>query len=144
MIGYVFCLVGLVIILVGMLVLNQHLTNKFRGIFLDDERTPSDVSWIRYDPDIQWTIVRNFAEFKDEIKSHGIPKYMSFDHDLADFDESGREYTGLTCAKYLVDVVQTDDVELPEHIYYHTKNPIGLANIKGYIENYIDYKNRII
>lgn len=142
MIGYVLSMVGLIVILIGMYMINQHLSNKFRGIFIDDERNPSDVSWLHYDPDIQWTIVRTYSEFKEEIRNNGIPKYISFDHDLADYDEDGREYTGLTCAKYLIDIVIHDGVELPEHFYYHTQNPIGKENIKGYIENYIEFKNK--
>ncbi|QAY01155.1 hypothetical protein ZPAH1_orf00138 [Aeromonas phage ZPAH1] len=142
MTGYVLSMIGLIIILIGMYRVNQHLSKKFRGIFIDDERTPSDVFWMNYDHDIQWVIVRNYAEFKEEIRNNGIPKYISFDHDLADFDEDGVEYNGLSCAKYLIDIAQYDNLELPEHIYYHTQNPIGRENIKGYIESFIAFRNR--
>ncbi|ASU00453.1 hypothetical protein [Aeromonas phage AS-zj] len=136
MTGYVLSMIGLLVILIGLVHWNNAMGKKFRGIFIDDIRNPSDVGWVHYDPDIQWTIVRTYSDFKDEIRTNGIPKYISFDHDLADYDEDGIEYTGLSCAKYLVDIAQYDNKELPEYIYYHTQNPIGKDNIKGYIESY--------
>ena len=52
-------------------------------LFLDDERVPSDVNWIRL-PSAAWQVVRNFDEFCAAINKHGVPKFVTFDHDLAE------------------------------------------------------------
>ena len=46
------------------------------------------------------------------------------------------EKTGYDCAKFLVDESLRLDVKLPE-VYVHSANPIGSANIMGYINNYL-------
>jgi hypothetical protein len=45
------------------------------------------------------------------------------------------EKTGLDCAKFLVAESMTKSIPLPQ-IYVHSANPIGSANIMGYINNY--------
>lgn len=57
-------------------------------IFLDDERTPRDVTWIGLDDPKAYTIARNFKEFRDLVLKAlegGYVPEVSFDHDLADF-----------------------------------------------------------
>jgi hypothetical protein len=76
---------------------------------------------------------------------------MSLDHDLGDtamneyynnvhpnytLDYNNiTEKTGLDCAKFLVAESMTSGIPLPA-IYVHSANPIGSANIMGYINNY--------
>jgi hypothetical protein len=76
---------------------------------------------------------------------------MSLDHDLGDtamseyynnvhpnytLDYSNiKEKTGMDCAKFLVAESMTKGIPLPA-IYVHSANPIGSANIMGYINNY--------
>ena len=50
-------------------------------LFLDDERFPQDVTWVKL-PQHNWTIVRNYNDFVRTIESKGIPKEIAFDHDL--------------------------------------------------------------
>lgn len=52
-------------------------------LFLDDERMPSQVTWVKI-PYVVWEVVRNYDEFVETITSHGVPKFVTFDHDLAD------------------------------------------------------------
>lgn len=88
-----------------------------------------------------WMIVRNFREFTGIIELNGIPKVISFDHDLGkkhylnqgreiyyeDFDEP----TGWHCAKWLIDYCLDKKLPLPEQIYIHSMNTVGATNIKS-------------
>lgn len=126
--------------------------NKIR-LYLDDVRTPKDPNneWVDGIP--QWEVVRSYDEFVSHIKLHGLDAYevISLDHDLGDsamdeyynnvrdnykIDYSNiTEKTGLDCAKWLVAESMTKSIPLPQ-IYVHSANPIGSANIMGYINNY--------
>jgi len=127
--------------------------NKIR-LYLDDVRTPKDPNneWVDGIP--QWEVVRSYDEFVAHIKLHGLDAYevISLDHDLGDsamdeyynnvrdnykIDYSNiTEKTGLDCAKWLVAESMTKSIPLPQ-IYTHSANPIGSANIMGYINNYL-------
>ncbi len=50
-------------------------------IFLDDIRYPEDVTWVQI-PKYEWTIARDFFQFRDIIKIKGIPSFICYDHDL--------------------------------------------------------------
>ena len=83
----------------------------------------------------------------------GLENYevISLDHDLGDtamqeyynnvrdnytIDYSNiKEKTGLDCVKWLVAESMTKKIPLPQ-IYVHSANPIGSANMMGYINNY--------
>ena len=113
-------------------------------LYLDDVRTPKDADW---------EVVRSYDEFTAHIRLHGLENYdlMSLDHDLGDtamteyynnvhpnytLDYNNiTEKTGLDCAKFLVAESMTKGIPLPA-IYVHSANPIGSANIMGYINNY--------
>jgi hypothetical protein len=114
-------------------------------LYLDDVRIP-----IAED----WQLVRSYDEFIAHIRMHGLENYevISLDHDLGDtaMDEyfnnvhpnytldynNIKEKTGLDCAKWLVSESMTNSIPLPQ-IYVHSANPIGSANIMGYINNYL-------
>jgi hypothetical protein len=114
------------------------------SLYLDDVRTPSDDSWL---------VVRNYDEFVAHIRMNGLENYevISLDHDLGDtamneyynnvhpnytLDYNNiKEKTGLDCAKWLVAESMNKNIPLPQ-IYTHSANPIGSANIMGYINNY--------
>src|SRR6266478_2767144 len=57
------------------------------NLLLDDERCPQDITWLELPavelPAVEWTIVRTFNEFTQYIKKYGLPKIISFDHDLS-------------------------------------------------------------
>ena len=113
-------------------------------LYLDDVRTPKDADW---------QVVRSYDEFVAHIRLHGLENYelMSLDHDLGDtamseyynnvhpnytLDYSNiKEKTGMDCAKFLVAESMTKGIPLPA-IYIHSANPIGSANMMGYINNY--------
>jgi hypothetical protein len=113
-------------------------------LFLDDIRDPVSVTWVRL-PNVDqsdWKIVRDYQEFASCIMAHGIPKFIAFDHDLADehyfstgyCGSSYVEKTGYDCAKYLADYCQTNMLSIPEYVV-HSMNPAGKENIIKYLEN---------
>ena len=56
-------------------------------LFLDDERVPMQAYYLTNDKIYMaytWDIVRNYDQFTTYIETHGLPKLISFDHDLAD------------------------------------------------------------
>lgn len=111
-------------------------------LFLDDERKPSNVTWIPM-PNVLWTIVRNYDQFVSMIEERGIPEFISFDHDLADEhyvaylegrSDYGPEKTGYDCAKWLVDHCLEKEAPIPNY-QVHSLNHIGRENINSYLEN---------
>ena len=117
-------------------------------IYLDDIRTPVDKDWI---------VSRDYNQFVAAIQFYGLENIetISLDHDLGDsamveyysnvqpnysLDYGNiTEKTGLDCCKFLVVESLTTGIPLPQ-IYVHSANPIGAANMMGYINNY--HKNR--
>jgi hypothetical protein len=106
-----------------------------------------------------WVICRNYDEFVNTIKLKGLPKLVSFDHDLSAehyrpsmydqdkhynryyYDGTFKEKTGYDCAKWLVDYCIEKKLELPRY-FVHSMNPIGSDNIIHYLENFKEkYKN---
>src|SRR5690606_9779053 len=93
----------------------------------------------------KWEIVRNYDEFVDWIRENGIPKMISFDHDLADehyhpaMNVSDEDYnvlydefverTGYDCAKWLIQYCQDNYLDLPEKVICHSMNSVGRNNI---------------
>jgi len=118
--------------------------NKMR-LYLDDIRTPVNDEWI---------VVRNYEDFTLEIKKFGLERFelISLDHDLGDtamieyynnvktnYDlnyDNILEKTGYDAAKFLVAESMNKKIPLPQ-IYIHSANPIGSANMMGYINNYL-------
>ena len=120
------------------------INNKIQ-LYLDDIRTPNSDEWV---------VVRNYDELVSHIRLNGLDKYevISLDHDLGDtaqkeyFNNVSPNYqldynnilekTGLDCAKWLVAESMNSKIPLPQ-IYTHSANPIGSANIMGYVNNYL-------
>ena len=118
--------------------------NKIQ-LYLDDIRTPNNDEWL---------VVRSYDELVSHIRLNGLDKYevISLDHDLGDtaqkeyFNNVSPNYqldynnilekTGLDCAKWLVAESMNSKIPLPQ-IYTHSANPIGAANIMGYVNNYL-------
>jgi hypothetical protein len=118
-------------------------TNKLY-LYLDDVRTPKADNW---------EVVRNYDEFVAHIKLKGLGAYevISLDHDLGegamveyytnvkpnyelDYNRI-QEKTGMDCARFLVAESMNQKIPLPV-VYVHSANPIGAANMMGYINNY--------
>jgi len=118
--------------------------NKKIKIYLDDIRTPIDNDWV---------VVRNYKEFIDKVNEIGFDNidFCSIDHDLSDdamieyynnvktnyklLYENIVEKTGYDVAKWIVEQWMNGEKVFP--VYCHSANPIGSANILGYINNYL-------
>jgi hypothetical protein len=116
-------------------------------LYLDDVRSPEADNW---------EVVRNYDEFVAHIKMNGLENYevISLDHDLGEgalieyYTHTKQNYeldynriiekTGMDCARFLVAESMNTKIPLPT-IYVHSANPIGSANMIGYINNY--FKN---
>ena len=127
-------------------------------IYLDDVRTPVNVDWV---------VVRSYDEFVEKVTELGLEniEVISLDHDLGDtamneyfnnvspnytLDYSNiKEKTGMDCAKWIVNYYYDNYVDLISRnnkkiigitfpkVYTHSANPIGSANIMGYINNFL-------
>jgi hypothetical protein len=118
-----------------------------KRLYLDDVRTPVAEDWL---------IARNYDEFVAQIKINGLGNFevISLDHDLGESAmveyytnvknnyelnyDNILEKTGMDCCKFLVAESMNKNIPLPQ-IYVHSANPIGSANMMGYINNY--FKN---
>ncbi len=126
-------------------------SKKGYNLFLDDVRKPSDVTWVNL-PMKTYTVVRSYKEFRDLIWNQGIPKFVTYDHDLSsehyenyhkvnqqggleiDYDKFD-DKTGYDCAKFLVNECNKLGVKHPPY-EVHSMNPVGKQNIISYVESY--------
>lgn len=113
-------------------------------LFLDDIRSPYDVFRNTIDPDYEhnydWKIVKNYEEFVGVILESGLPKLISFDHDLSqnhylpenqsniDYDKL-TDKTGYDAAMWLIGYCKTNNIGLPK-FKVHSANPEGKKNIE--------------
>jgi len=121
----------------------------YYNLFLDDQRSPKNVTWVNLPP-VQWVVVRNYTEFVKTITENGLPERISFDHDLAEqhyslvgrtieeyrqLESTFTEKTGYDCAKWLVRYCALNKLPIP-HYTVHSMNPIGKNNIISLLESY--------
>ena len=117
-------------------------------IYLDDIRTPLETDWI---------ICRNYEEFVQKVSDTGLEniELISLDHDLGQtaireyFKNTSKNYiidydnihekTGYDCTKWIVNKSIEEEIDLPT-ITVHSANPVGSANMMGYINNYLKNK----
>ena len=117
------------------------------NLFLDDERNLEDITWAPWQVrekylNEDWVVVRSYGDAMIEVLNRGYPKFISFDHDLAD----EAKYTGHDLAKQLVenDIISGDLESRKRYkfaenfdFYVHSQNPIGKQNIEGFLNNYL-------
>lgn len=119
-------------------------------LFLDDIRFPTDCLGYMHqrigklNPIYleEWVVVRNYEEFVETIRTQGIPRFVSFDHDLApdhyrvpfeawELDpslENLPEKTGNDCAKWLIEYCKEQKHSIPS-CFIHSMNPVGSSRI---------------
>ena len=112
-------------------------------LFLDDIRDPADVTWMNIGTGKEyhnsrgapWNIVRSYDEAVTWVFRNGFPNVISFDHDL------GLEKSGHDFAKWLVEYDMETNA-MPDNFTFtvHSKNPVGVENIHGLLDNYIRVK----
>lgn len=125
-------------------------------LFIDDERVPSDVTWVNIARTTEWAIVRSCDAAVDWVLENGFPDVISFDHDLGyeafDTNENGiiivtdatETKSGYDFAKWLVEYDMETGL-MPDDFSFtvHSMNPIGAKNIQSYLDNYINQIKRI-
>jgi len=117
-------------------------------IYLDDERTPNDKTWI---------VVRNYGQFIKMVSDIGLENIstISFDHDLGDTAieefynnvmnrgildyDNIQEKTGYDAAKWLVGHYMDNFTSPFPQVYVHSANPIGASNIIGYVNGFLKH-----
>ena len=94
-------------------------------MFLDDERFPPNhgTEW-----EIDWVIVRSSNDAIQYVQSHGLPAFISFDHDLGG-DDTSRKFI-----IWMVDWMLDNQISFKDRdfdFYVHSQNPIGAEWIRG-------------
>lgn len=81
-------------------------------------------------------MVRSFEEAVQFVRENGVPKFISFDHDL------GEGKSGYDFAKWLVQGDLHGSLEIPKDFSYevHSQNPVGAKNIDSLLSNYLRFK----
>jgi hypothetical protein len=121
-------------------------------LWLDDYRDPSKDDWMNFSPigrecKVVW--VKSYLEFVNYIVFNGLPDAICFDHDLGDnlilrssIDyedwwnlEEGREYSGMDCAKFLVNYCLDFSKPLPLYAI-QSANPVGKENIDSLLKSF--------
>ena len=106
------------------------------NLFLDDIRNP------KIDPPDggRWVIARSYADAIHFITYMGMPKYVSFDHDLGDSGED----TGYDLAKWFVKEDLDGLRKLPKDFSFnvHSANPVGAKNIQTILDNYLKFREK--
>ncbi len=93
-------------------------------LYIDDLRTPKTNDWI---------IKRSSQAAIEYMAFKGCPSYISFDHDL------GGDDTAMKVVKWMVetDLDNPGFIPLVFKFNVHSANPVGAANIKGYLNAYL-------
>lgn len=107
-------------------------------LFLDDIRTVDMI----YDSSIvhEFDLVRSYREFIEYINLKGLPDFISFDNDLGLEANGELAPDGYAAAKWLVYESGLDLKKLKFSV--HSANPVAAEQIKGLLNNYIDFLNK--
>ena len=104
-------------------------------LFLDDIRGVRDVYPQEQEHD--FIIVRSYAGFVSEIKSKGLPAFISFDNDLGADEQGNILPDGYACAKWLVYESGCNLTKLKFNV--HSANPVAKKQIEGLLNNYLNF-----
>ena len=106
-------------------------------LYLDDIRNPHQSGY----KDDEWIACRNDKTFKDMFMSFdSIVICISFDNDIASYDENGDEVTGYDCVKWLCDYVLDNNLDISKlTLNFHTENMVGKENMEVYWNNFKNY-----
>ena len=104
-------------------------TRPFKKLFIDDERMPPG-------NEEEWWICRSSCEAMQQVLQHGVPEFISFDHDL------GGDDTAMEFVKWLIE----QDLDRPGFIPttfsfdIHSQNPIGASNLRHILSSYLKHR----
>lgn len=106
-----------------------------KKLFLDDLRTVKMVY-----PSAQvneFDVVRTYHAFVAHIQEHGLPPFISFDNDLGLAENGDLAPDGYAAAKWLVYESGLDLSNLQFSV--HSANPVAAEQIRGLLNNYIQF-----
>ena len=108
-------------------------------LYLDDIRNPHQSGY----QDNEWIVCRNDKTFKDMFMSFdSVVTHISFDNDIASYDDNGNEVSGYDCLKWLCDYVLDNNLDISNlRLKFHTANPVGKENMMYYWNNFRDCLN---
>lgn len=106
-----------------------------KKLFLDDIRTVDMV--YDYSMVTEFDLVRTYADFVKYIETNGLPDLISFDNDLGLDLEGNVAPDGYAAAKWLVYESGLDLTNLKFNV--HSANPVAAEQIKGLLNNYINF-----
>ncbi|WP_219929430.1 cyclic-phosphate processing receiver domain-containing protein [Sphingobacterium athyrii] len=114
-----------------------------KGVFLDDIRIPSDLTYYISKEEIDqylltdWTVIRSYQDFVTYISENGIPSIISFDHDLGINLDNTEAESGYDAVKYIVNLIIEQEHRVLPQVLCHSQNPVGKTNILSYWNNFI-------
>lgn len=101
---------------------------KVYKIFLDDIRVPTDI--YPKDKNEDWVVVRNLTDFKNTINKLGAPSFISFDNDLGESREEGKDAAKWIVFEKELDITNTDYI-------VHSANSSGVREyVIGTLNNW--------
>lgn len=100
------------------------------NLFIDDERFPP----VQLRDRRMWVTVRSSEEAMQFVRDHGIPNFISFDHDL------GGDDTAMKFLHAFIEYCMDNNTQFPREYYVHSQNPIGRDNIKSLMDSFIRTK----
>ncbi len=108
-------------------------------LFLDDEREPS--FGLKVSGNV--VVARTSAHALHLVRMNGMPYVMQLDHDLGmtggGMTRSDVPDTTMTFLRGLAEMFMFGEISFPDDFSYdvHSQNPIGVENIRSYIDNLI-------
>lgn len=99
-------------------------------LYIDDIRSPKTSG--------NWIILRTSDEAIEYVKKHGLPNFVSLDHDL------GGDDTVMIFLKWLIEYDLDNDGKIipPEFTWnIHSANNVGTNNMNSLLTSYLKQKN---
>lgn len=108
---------------------------KTYKMFIDDERSPAYIGANEDD----FVVVRTSKEANEYIAKHGMPSFISFDHDL------GGDDTAMRTVRFIINGVLDGILKMPNNFSFdvHSANPVGAANIRSTMSGFVKYLDTI-
>lgn len=99
-------------------------------LFIDDERFPPAHN------ESEWAVVRTSAQAIAWVQEHGVPEFISFDHDL------GGDDTAMLFVHWLIDFDLDHPGSIPKDFAFevHSQNSVGVQNLRGLLGNYLRFR----
>ena len=107
-------------------------------LFIDDERFPAEDGKV-------WVCARSSNDAIAFFYHHGVPSFISFDHDL------GGKDTSIVYIDWLIEetlnLIDLDIdpglIRFPRDYVIHSQNPVGAANIDAKMKHFIHYLDNL-